>query len=155
MKIHVALEINTFKRGETFLSIFTETGTISSRVVRINIRFISAFITSAFWLGRSEAAAIVDGRCKVVGTGLASLKSNAKRLLEWLCTIYAKRLAVSTRGRSEREGEEEESKGMVSLGVEGDRISNRLRFRVRVVEVVPVAIIVSSSRKAEEDGRLV
>lgn len=117
MKIQIGLPLVLVTINEsTFLSILTETGTISSRLVSTKALLISARITSTCVEGSNVAPTIVDGSCSVVGRGLVSLKSNANIELEWSCIRYARRRLMSTRGTSAIDGEEAGSNGIIALG---------------------------------------
>jgi hypothetical protein len=89
MKIQVTLQLtpSPHLRDRTFLSIRTLTGIISSLLFKTYTRLISALITSTFPIGKIAASTIVEGNCNVTGTGLVSLKSKAKILLEWDWTM--------------------------------------------------------------------
>jgi hypothetical protein len=126
MKIQITLlsvPSTPIKIGTTFRSILTPTGTISSLLVSTKTRLISPRITSTSLAGKSAPATIVDGICKVVGTGLGELKSNAKREDECVCRRYRSLRVESTRGKRDMEGEEAGSKGIVDFGVVGERRS--------------------------------
>ena len=125
MKIQITLPSvppTSAKIGTTFRSILMLTGTISSLLVSTKTRLISPRITSTFLAGKSAPATIVDGICKVVGTGLGELKSNAKREDECVWRRYRSLRVESTRGKRDMEGEEA-GKGIVDFGVAGERRS--------------------------------